>query len=390
MTMRDKRSRIDARWQTLQPGWGKDHSSELRSLYEVLQDDEEIEALVSCTWGPGSVFREGASRMDRMRRNKGVALVTRERVVMLKGASFGPNLVTEMPLETVTSVDYDGAAGDGVTIIGLSLSNWLGNDDARGINKIAEVRDGQAPRFAEKVQDTKANPPPPLGSNFEEPSASTNAGPDFVRTPAVQYAAMGKAERIDAQWRKRSTMWGRNEPNLLERAIAVLKSNITGEKTDVYPGERRMLHEILEDDESIEYWMGGRWGPADEFDTIAGAVTRVAMSAAVGAALGHPVGRAQRFAPDVHNGVVVATDRKVVMLNSGMVTQTIVEIPYEGLQVAYNEGLITSGIKFWGSTDEEYAYYFDHNGKAKLRPRARPLFNAVRTHAGSAQDGSGT
>ena len=59
MVMRDKRSRIDARWQTLQPGWGKDHSSELRPLYEVLQDDEEIEALVSCTWGPGSVFREG-------------------------------------------------------------------------------------------------------------------------------------------------------------------------------------------------------------------------------------------------------------------------------------------------------------------------------------------
>ena len=50
MVMQDKRSRIDARWQTLQPGWGKDHSSELRPLYEVLQDDEEIEALVSCTW----------------------------------------------------------------------------------------------------------------------------------------------------------------------------------------------------------------------------------------------------------------------------------------------------------------------------------------------------
>ena len=137
MVMQDKRSRIDARWQTLQPGWGKDHSSELRPLYEVLQDDEEIEALVSCTWGPGSVFREDAGRMDRMRRNKGVALVTRERVVMLKGASFGPHLVTEMPLETITSVDYDGA-GDGLTMVGLSLSNWLGNDDARGINKITE------------------------------------------------------------------------------------------------------------------------------------------------------------------------------------------------------------------------------------------------------------
>ena len=89
-------------------------------------------------------------------------------------------------------------------------------------------------------------------------------------------------------------MWGRNEPNLLERLIALLKSNISGEKTDVYPGERRMLHEILEDDESIEYWMGGRWGPADEFDTIAEAVTRAAVRTAFGAALGNPVFNAVR------------------------------------------------------------------------------------------------
>ncbi len=106
MAMQDKRSRIDARWQTLQPGWGKDHSSELRPLYELLQDDEEIEALVSCTWGPGSVFREGASRMDRMRRNKGVVLVTRERVVMLKGASFAG-----LPTNRGSHAAVDAAAG---------------------------------------------------------------------------------------------------------------------------------------------------------------------------------------------------------------------------------------------------------------------------------------
>ena len=46
MAMQDKQSRIDARWLALQPGWGRDHSSELRLLYRVLQDDEEIEALV--------------------------------------------------------------------------------------------------------------------------------------------------------------------------------------------------------------------------------------------------------------------------------------------------------------------------------------------------------
>ena len=78
------------------------------------------------------------------------------------------------------------------------------------------------------------------------------------------------------------------------------------------------------------------------------------------------------------------------MLNSGMVTKTIAEIPYQGLQVAYNEGFTTAGIKFSGSTDEEYAYYFDHNGKAKLRSRARPLFNAVRTRAAGADAGSET
>ena len=385
MAMQDKRSRIDARWLALQPGWGRDNSSDLRSLYELLQDDEEIETLVSCTWGPVSVFRRGAGRMDRMRRNKGIALVTRERVVMLKSASFGPPSVTEMPLETITSVEYDVTEDDdtedGVTITGLSLSNWLGNDDARGVNKIAEVRDGQARRFAEQVQEIKVNPPPPpVGSIFGEPSGSMDM---------VQYAAMGKTERIDAQWRERSTMWGRNEPNLQERIIAALKSNITGEKTDVYPGERRMLHEILEDDESIEYWMGGRWGPADEFDTIAQAATRAAVSVALGAALGHPVGGARRFAPDVHNGVVVATDRRVLMLNSGVVSKTVEEIPYGGLQVAYNEGLITSAIKFSGSADEEYAYYFDHNGKAKLKSRARPLFNAVRTRASGGPESPG-
>ena len=59
------------------------------------------------------------------------------------------------------------------------------------------------------------------------------------------------------------------------------------------------------------------------------------------------------------------------MLNSGMVTKTIAEIPYQGLQVAYNEGFTTAGIKFSGSTDEEYAYYFDHNGKSQTEVPAR-------------------
>ena len=158
MAMQDKRSMIDARWQQLQPRWGNDHSSERRALYELLSDYEKIEALVSCTWGPGSLFREGANRMDRMRRIKGVALVAGERLILLKAGGMGPASTTEMPLDTITAVDYNDAAGE-LTVTGLSLSNWMGNKDGEGVNKIVDVRDDQAQSFAERVREIKANPP---------------------------------------------------------------------------------------------------------------------------------------------------------------------------------------------------------------------------------------
>ena len=319
-----------------------------------------------------------------MRRNKGVALATRERVVMLKSSSLGPPAVTEMPLETITAVDYDGAT-DGAAITGLSLSRWAGSDDSQAVNRIAEVRDGQARVFADRVREIKASPPPAAFGAVPTPGE-----PNFASAPAVaatpSFAGMSKVQRVDAQWRERSTMWGRNEPGPLERIIASLASSFTDEKTDVYPGERRMLHEMLEEDENIEYWMGGRWGDAGDFDTIAEAAGRAAVGTALSAALGGPVGGMQRSQPDVHDGVVVATDRRVLMLNSGAVSKTVVEIPYEGLQVAYNEGMMTAGLKLSGSTDENYAYYWDHNAKAKLRARARPLYDAIRRRATAAPE----
>ena len=384
MTMQNKRSMIDARWQQLQPGWGSDHSSERRVLYEILQDGEEIEALVSCTWGPGSFFREGANRMDRMRQNKGVALVTGERLIMLKGAAFGPAPCTEMPLEAITPVEYD-AGTDEITVTGLSLSNWMGNNDGGGVNKIVAVRDGQAQSFAARVGEIKANPPPAAFGAVPAP-----VEPNFADAPAAaatpSFGGMSKAQRIDAQWRERSTMWGRNEPGPLERIIGWLVSSFTGEKTDVYPGERRMLHEILEEDENIDYWMGGRWGDASDFDTMAQAAGRAAVGVALRAALDGPVGGMQRLQLDVHDGVVVATDRRVLMLNSGVVSNQVVEIPYEGLRVIYNEGIMTAGVKLSGSTGEDYAFYWDHNAKAKLRARSRPLYNAIGRHATAAPE----
>ena len=104
-----------------------------------------------------------------------------------------------------------------------------------------------------------------------------------------------------------------------------------------------MLKEVLEDGENIEYWMGGRWGDAAEFNTL-GDMVMVAITGV------------KRFEFGVHNGVVVATDRRILMLNSGMVSKDVVEVSYQGLQVDYNEGLTCSGLKLSGSTDQDYAY----------------------------------
>lgn len=80
--------------------------------------------------------------------------------------------------------------------------------------------------------------------------------------------------------------------------------------------------------------------------------------------------------------VVVATDRRVLMLNAGILLNDVVEIPYDGLRVDYNEGMISSGLKFSGGVEEDYAYYLDHNGKKNIRSRARPLFECVQRRIG--------
>ena len=89
--------------------------------------------------------------------------------------------------------------------------------------------------------------------------------------------------------------------------------------------------------------MGGRWGDAEEFNSL-GYMVMVAITGV------------KRFEFGVHNGVFVATDRRILMLNSGIVSKDVVEVSYQGLQVDYNEGLTGSGLKLSGSTDQDYAH----------------------------------
>ena len=79
-----------------------------------------------------------------------------------------------------------------------------------------------------------------------------------------------------------------------------------------------------------------------------------------------------------HEGIAVATDRRVLLLRSG---SREIELPYDRIDdVEYNDGAITSGVKFQGGTIEPYSFYFDHENKAGVKGQARRLVDCVRQH----------
>ena len=236
--------------------------------------------LVGCTWGPESAFAEGAGLIIRQQRLKGAAVVTDLSVhfVAHKGLN---KLVTQMPLPSITAVEH--AVGV-VTVAGNGIHNWAGmaQDDPF---QIREIHGEAGHRFAQLVQQLQTAP------------RSTVAPPS-----AGQHFGMSKTERIDAQWQDRSAMAGRMNPGLLSRLL----TNVSGANLKKYEGERKKLHEILDDDENIEYWLGGRWGLPNDFRF-------------------DPMGGPGRNRTG-HEGIAVATDRRVLLLRSG---SREIELPYD-------------------------------------------------------------
>ena len=144
--------------------------------------------------------------------------------------------------------------------------------------------------------------------------------------------------------------------------LSGLVGGFSGKNLKSYDGERRKLYEILDDDENIEYWIGGRWGLPDDFEW------QLTMTGAMNPGKGH-------------EGIAVATDRRVLLLQGGVVFNKEIELPYDRIEsVEYNDGLLASGVEFHGSTIEPYSFYFDHNNKAGVKGQARRLADCVRQH----------
>ena len=231
-----------------------------------------------------------------------------------------------MPLPSITTVEH--AVGV-VTVAGDGIHNWAGmaQDDPF---QIRDIHGELGHRFAQLVQQLQTAP------------RSTVAPPS-----AGQIFGMSKTGRIDAQWQDRSPMPGRMNAGLLSR----LASNLSGANLKKYDGERKKLHEILDDDENIEYWLGGRWGLPNDFQF---------------SPMGGPGSNRTG-----HEGIAVATDRRVLLLRSGALGSREIELPYDRIDdVEYNDGMISSGVEFQGSTIEPYSFYFDHS--TKLASKAKP------------------
>ena len=92
MGIQDKRSRIDAQWQALQPGWGnKDYDGERKLLHDTLDDDENIDRL----WAGGWKMLVG--RQEVHKHDGGIVACTGRSIVFLNKGRVNKS-VSKVPL----------------------------------------------------------------------------------------------------------------------------------------------------------------------------------------------------------------------------------------------------------------------------------------------------
>ena len=117
-----------------------------------------------------------------------------------------------------------------------------------------------------------------------------------------------KSQRIDAEW-----------------AALIPKGWGTWGDAKMHSGERRMLHDLIEDDEHLEALIGGHFGPDLQ-------------------ATGGPMDVMRHGS--LHNGIGVATDRRVVFVDKGIFSSEVAEIPYASIEsISYSTGVMRGGLK---------------------------------------------
>ena len=127
MTTQYDIDRIDAQWHAKSPGWRpRAYSGEREMLYDILDDQEDIECLLACRWGDkhawawvGNIVVPGGGSVQNVGNYypgphyDGVAVATSRRVIFLvKRRGFmgffgeATTVAAEMPYEDIVSVPY--------------------------------------------------------------------------------------------------------------------------------------------------------------------------------------------------------------------------------------------------------------------------------------------
>ena len=113
---------IDAQWQAKSPGWRqKEYSGEREMLYDISDDQEDIECLLACRWGDnhswawvGSMVVASAQSVGSYYPGPhydGIAVATSQRVIFLMKRRgflgfFGEANTAEIPYEDIVLVPY--------------------------------------------------------------------------------------------------------------------------------------------------------------------------------------------------------------------------------------------------------------------------------------------
>ena len=134
-----------------------------------------------------------------------------------------------------------------------------------------------------------------------------SAQPLIAAAQVGMAAVVGKEERIDQEWNALIPKgWG------------------TFTDANMHSGERKMLYRLLESDEHLECLCGG------DFKANSGE-----------SHIWRDSGRS------FNSGVVVATDRRVIFLDKGIVSTEVAELTYKSIEsISYSGGMMWGSLKF--------------------------------------------
>ena len=258
--MVSKESRLEADWNTLvTDDWRRmGLANEREMLNALLEDNEGLKCIVGGLLSGPEVS---------IKTYLGVA--TDRRILFLRKEKRSDKVV-ELPYPDITVIAQGSSFTGGTIKVSVQ---------GRGRFQVDNVPKEQAELFVETVK------------------------PYIAMAQAGNPVKLSKEDRIDQEWEALIPKgWG------------------TFGDAGMHSGERKMLYNLLEDDETLECLVGGKFGP--------------------------DLGRSH-IARDksLHSGVGVATDRRVIFLDAGFLSTEVAELPYSSVEtISYSTGFARGGL----------------------------------------------